>query len=125
MSYVLQELTLWPREGPLEDSLMILDSLAGQPLKKLRLVNFGAGDEPTAVFVEEIGTSFPELQELTLITMHNLEQWPDELVRLSISTSGGTCLTLPAGRLLCCITAVPIIGTAFLELLLLGIIPIS
>ena len=101
---------------------MILDSLAGQPLKKLGLVNFGAGDEPTAVFVEEIATSFPELQELTLITMHNLEQWPDELVRLSISTSGGTCLTLPAGRLLCCITAVPIIGIAYLELFLLGII---
>ena len=127
VSYVLQELVLWPAQGPLEaESITILDSLAGQPLKKFSLVYFGPnGGEPRAEFVQRIATSFPQLQELTLITMQDLNQWPDELVRLSLSTSGDTCLTLPAGRLLCCITAVPIIGTAFLELLLLGIIPIS
>jgi len=80
---MLQELILWPGQGPLEPEIRtILDRLAGQPLKKFSLVCFGDGAEPTAEFVQRIATSFPQLRELTLITMQNLDQWPDELVRL-------------------------------------------
>ena len=83
MPYVLQELIIFQMElGPNAHDLMaLLDTFAGQPLKKFLLTH--VEDDPTPEVFRQIAKSFPQLQDLTLTSSPCLESWSDNVVRLA------------------------------------------
>ena len=114
---MLQELIIFQLEwGPTVDELMaLLDTFAGQPLKKFLLIHLEGGSTPE-VF-RHIAKSFPQLRDLTLTAGPFLESWSGDVVRFALSILGGTSLTLPTGSLWQCPSRVEIIGTLWMELL--------